>query len=73
MRFLSEFLVIKDQVIITLENGKPCRHCRKRKVIPLSDHLVSWEIPKALIVYAGEDVGVVCLDCVRESVVAKKA
>jgi len=73
VRFLGGFLVVKDQVIVVLDNGKPCRHCRRHREVPLSDHLVSWEIPRALIVYAGEDVGAVCLDCVEERVVVGKA
>lgn len=66
MRFLSEFLIVKDQVIVVLEDGKPCKHCRGRKVLPLSNHLVSWIIPRALIIYGGVEVEAVCLECLDE-------
>jgi len=66
VRFLDKFLVVRDQPIVVLEDGPPCRHCRGRKKMELAEHLVSWVIPLALIVYAGEDVGAVCLECLSE-------
>ena len=66
MRFIKRFLVVEKQSVVMLDNGKPCRHCRKRQTMPLADHLASWEIPHALIIYAGEDVDAICLDCLKE-------
>jgi hypothetical protein len=65
MRFIKRFLIVENQPIIMLKNGKPCPHCRNKKGIPLSDHLTSWQIPRALIVYASEDVDAICVDCLK--------
>ena len=67
MRFIKRFLIVEKQAIVMLDNGKPCRHCRKQKTIALADHLATWEIPRALIIYAGEDVDAICLDCLEET------
>jgi hypothetical protein len=71
MRFIKRFLIVENQPIIMLSNGKPCSHCRNQKQVQMSDHLVSWEIPRALIIYAGEDVDAMCVECLEAAVHAE--
>lgn len=66
MRFLDKFLITHKQAIVVLGRDKPCKHCRKQQSVQLSELMVSWEIPHALVVYAGDDVAVVCLGCLDE-------
>ena len=63
MRLIPNILIATEQNIVTLENGKPCPHCHGGITVPVEQHLVRWTIPNALIVYAGEEVVCVCLDC----------
>jgi len=66
MILIDRVLVQNDQSIVVLDNGRPCPHCKAKKAVPVSDHLVSWTIPHALVVYFGDVVGAICLDCLDE-------
>jgi hypothetical protein len=66
MRLLKEFLITTEQPLVVLENGPPCPHCHSRKKVAVSDRLIRWTVPNGLVMYAGDDVLVVCLDCLDE-------
>ena len=66
MRLIKEALISREQNIVTLENGQPCPHCHGGVIVPVEQHLVRWTIPNALVLYVGEEVVCICLDCLDE-------
>jgi len=68
MIFVKRYLIVHDQSIVILENGKPCKHCERTKQMDLPDHLVNWEVPNALLVYVEDNVIAICLDCLEETI-----
>ena len=66
MRLIKDILITENQIVVALENGKPCPHCKNRQTVAIAQHLILWTIPRALVLYIGGDEAVVCLDCLDE-------
>ena len=66
MRLIKDLLLAENQLIVALENGKPCPHCYNRQDITFAQHAKLWTVPRALVLLTGGEETVICLDCLDE-------